>query len=94
MSKSFLKKSDKKDNTYLMYFSSCSLIYSRHVSMTTRNYVHIPEIFCSVLGLPTDGVHPMYKSGIFIQLNLYKWGLYKWGTSISGATLVHICSIP
>ena len=28
------------------------------------------------------------------EWNLYKWGLYKWGTSISGATLVHICSIP
>ena len=40
--------SDEEDNTYLMYFSSYSLIYSKYVSMTTRKYVHIPEISGSV----------------------------------------------
>ena len=43
--------------------------------MTTRNYVHIPEILCSVWGLPTDGLYPMYKSGIFIVCNCAKRGL-------------------
>ena len=50
------KDSDEEDDTYLEYFPSCSLIFSRHVSMTTQNYVHIPEISRSVLNLPTDGV--------------------------------------
>ena len=54
-----LKDSDEEDNRYLVYFSSYSLIYSRHVSIITRSYVHIPEISCSVLGLPTHGVYPM-----------------------------------
>ena len=56
VSKSFLKDSDKEDNTYLAYSSSYNLIYSKYVSMTTRKYVLIPEISCSDLGLPTDGV--------------------------------------
>ena len=53
------KNSDEGENTYLVYFSSYSLIYWKQVSMTTRKYVHIPEISCSDLGLPTDGVYPM-----------------------------------
>ena len=54
-----LKDSVEENNTHLLYFSSYSLIYSRQVSMTTQNYEHIPEIFCSVLGSPTDEVYSM-----------------------------------
>ena len=53
------KDSDEGDNRYLVYFSNYSLIHSKQVSMTTRKYVDIPEISCSDLGLPTDGVYPM-----------------------------------
>ena len=45
--------------------------------MTTRKYVHIPEISCSDLGLPTDVVYSMYKSDIFIDCNCAKRGLEK-----------------
>ena len=53
------KDSDEENITYLVYFSSCSPIYSTHVSMTTQNYVRIPEISCSFLGLHTDWVCPL-----------------------------------
>ena len=59
----------KNDNTYLVYFSSYSLIYSKQVSMTTRKYV---EISCSDLDLPTDGIYLMQKSDIFIGSNCEK----------------------
>ena len=36
------KDSDEEDNSYLVYFSSYSLVYSKHVSMTMRKYAHIP----------------------------------------------------
>ena len=55
------KDSDEEDNTCLMYSSSYSLIYSKQVSMTTRNYVHISEFFYSVLVLPTHWVYTMQK---------------------------------
>ena len=54
-----LKIHEIRHNTYLVYFSSNSLIYSKYVSMTTRKYVHIPENSRSDLALPTDGVYLM-----------------------------------
>ena len=66
-----------KEITHISVFSSYSLIYSKYVSMTTRKYVHIPEISSSNLGLPTDGVYPTKKSDIFIDCNCAKRGLEK-----------------
>ena len=67
-----VKDSDEEDKTYIVHSSSCSPIYSRQVSITRRNYVHIPKISCSVLGL-----YPMKRSRILIDWNCAKRGLEK-----------------